>query len=305
VADRERSFEGGTNPAMDDRSCVAFLQWALPHMGMRWQGFRKVRRQVCRRIRDRIVELGLEGPEAYRSHLQKEPREWEHLATLCRVTISRFHRDRGVFRFLSSEVLPALADGVARAGEDARLRIWSAGCASGEEPYTLAILWRLEPSTRPPDAELRILATDVDPVVLDRARQASYPSGTLRELPDTHRKRAFEPGGDEYRLRPEFSEGVEFRQADLRRELPDESFHLILCRNLVFTYFEEDEQRRILSGLLARLERGGGLVLGAHETLPEGRWPLEPWTPSEPVFRRIAEPVGRSGPDLDEGESEG
>jgi chemotaxis protein methyltransferase CheR len=290
---------------MDDRSCVAFLQWALPHMGMRWQGFRRVRRQVCRRILSRIVELGLDGPEAYRSRLGEDPGEWEHLATLCRVTISRFHRDRGVFRLLWSQVLPALTDQLARRGEDARLRIWSAGCASGEEPYTLAILWRLEPPAPPPDADLRILATDVDPVVLDRARQASYPSGTLRELPDLHLEQAFEPEGYEYCLRPEFREGVEFRRADLRRELPDESFHLILCRNLVFTYFDEDEQRRILSGLLGRLERGGGLVLGAHETLPEGRWPLEPWTTSEPVFRKIGEPMRQPGPELDEGETEG
>jgi len=289
---------------MDDRSCVAFLQWALPHMGMRWPGFRKVRRQVCRRIRDRIFEMGLEGPEAYRSHLHEDPREWEHLATLCRVTISRFHRDRGVFRFLSSEVLPSLAEEVARGGEGSRLRAWSAGCASGEEPYTLAILWRLDSPSTPPDVKLRILATDVDPVVLDRARRASYPSGTLRELPDALIERAFEPVGGEFRLGPAFREGVEFREADLRRELPDESFHLILCRNLVFTYFDENEQSRILSGLLERLERGGGLVLGAHETLPEGRWPLEPWAPSEPVFRRIARPLALQDAEVGEGKAE-
>jgi chemotaxis protein methyltransferase CheR len=107
---------------------VTFLQQALPRLGRRWAGYRKVRRQVCRRIRHRIDELGPEGFEAYHAHLEAQPGEWEVLDGLMNVTISRFNRDRGVFEFLRDEVL--------RPG----MRVWSAGCASGEEPYTLALL---------------------------------------------------------------------------------------------------------------------------------------------------------------------
>jgi len=268
-----------------DEACVPFLQWALPRMGMRWKGFRKVRRQVCRRIRDRIAELGLDGPEAYREHLEACPGEWDRLAILCRVTISRFARDRGVFRFLRDEVLPTLATGTQQ------IRAWSVGCASGEEPYTLTILWRLELEPRFPDVTLRVLATDVDPTMLERARRGRYPSGTLRELESDRVERAFQKGESEeeaFRLRQAFRAGVELRRQDLRHEMPDESFHLILCRNLAFTYFDEAEQKRVLSGLLDRLEPGGALVLGAHESLPgpEGEWPLERWSPAEPVFRK-------------------
>jgi chemotaxis protein methyltransferase CheR len=77
-----------------DAECVDFLQWALPRLGLRWQGFRKVRRQVCRRVARRIAELGLADADAYRLYLERNPQEWDALAELCRVTISRFWRDR-------------------------------------------------------------------------------------------------------------------------------------------------------------------------------------------------------------------
>jgi chemotaxis protein methyltransferase CheR len=272
---------------MNDERCVSFLQWALPRMGMRWKGFRKVRRQVCRRIRDRIGELELTGHDAYREYLEAEPAEWECLAILCRVTISRFQRDREVFRVLVEEVLPRLAE---CRGE---VRAWSVGCASGEEPYTLSLLWRLRSDESLPGTELRILATDVDPAVLARAREARYPRGALRELAPESLERAFEAAEDEeLRLREAFREGVTFRRQDVRREMPAGSFHLILCRNLVFTYFDEAEQRRILAGLLERLEPGGILVLGSHERLPEGTWPLEPRSGGLPIYRKGVERGG-------------
>ena len=100
------------SPAMDDRDCVAFLQWALPRLGMRWHGFRKVRHRVCKRIDRRLRELGLRDPDAYRTWLQAHPHEWSTLDSLCTVTISRFARDRMVFAVLQERVLPELASRV-------------------------------------------------------------------------------------------------------------------------------------------------------------------------------------------------
>jgi chemotaxis protein methyltransferase CheR len=92
-----------------DQECVEFLQWALPRMQMRWSGFRKVRRQVCRRIQRRmqVLEKDVQG---YREFLEAEPEEWDVLDALCRITISRFYRDRAVFAYLQTTVLPALAE---------------------------------------------------------------------------------------------------------------------------------------------------------------------------------------------------
>jgi chemotaxis protein methyltransferase CheR len=231
---------------MDDRSCVELLRWALPRMGMRWKGFRKVRRQVCRRIRQRMEELDLRDVEAYRTVLRERPEEWDHLASLCRVTISRFLRDRGLWAEMEEVILPELAGGLAPGRP---LRAWSAGCASGEEPWTLAIVWHLEVGPRFPHNSLEVVATDVDPVVLARAREGRYGPSSLRELDSRHRQAAFveepPPGGAQgesegagegrFRLRDDLRGGVHFLQQDLTREMPAGPFQLILCRAQVPT----------------------------------------------------------------------
>ncbi|MEE8226367.1 MAG: CheR family methyltransferase, partial [Kiloniellales bacterium] len=126
---------------MRDEDCVRFLQWCLPPLGLRWAGYRRVRRTVCKRIERRRRELGLADAAAYRACLIADPGEWTRLDALCRISISRFYRDRAVFDHLVCDVLPNLATKAGRRADTA-LRCWSAGCASGEEPYSLAIAWR-------------------------------------------------------------------------------------------------------------------------------------------------------------------
>ena len=115
---------------MRDDDCIVFLQWALPRMGFWWPGFRKVRRQVCKRVGRRMKELGLTDLEAYREHLEVHPEEWATLDGFCRITISRFFRDRGVYETLGREVLPGLARLSSSEGESP-VRIWSAGFGGG------------------------------------------------------------------------------------------------------------------------------------------------------------------------------
>ncbi len=263
---------------MRDEECIAFLQWALPRLGMRWEGFRKVRRQVCRRIARRMKALDLADASSYRSFLQMNPGEWHTLATTCRVTISRFYRDHGIFEHLGAAVLPRLA-AAARERGDATLRCWSAGCASGEEPYSLALTWHFATPAEASDMALRILATDIDPHLLRRANEACYAHSSLRELPAPWIERAFtrlDDAGDRYRLNEEWKEDVAFACQDLRSAAPDALFDLILCRNLVFTYFDLDGQERLGARLAGRLHPGGVLVVGCHESVPERVTALEP-----------------------------
>jgi chemotaxis protein methyltransferase CheR len=100
---------GVVGSPVDDRDCTAFLQWALPQRDLRWPGFRKVRRQVCKRLKRRIRELGLGDLAAYRSRLEADPAEWRAFDECCHITISRFFRDRGVFEVLRTYVLPDIA----------------------------------------------------------------------------------------------------------------------------------------------------------------------------------------------------
>jgi chemotaxis protein methyltransferase CheR len=230
--------------AMQDTECIAFLRWALPKLHMRWPGFRKVRHQVCKRVGRRLTILGLSGTSAYKSYLETHPEEWTCLDQLCWVSISRFSRDRAVFERLTTKELPSIVEGAGARGSP-RIRAWSAGCCAGEKPYTLMLLWRFLLQPRFPGLELSILATDIDCEQLKRAHAACYPRGSVKELPATWIESAFEKYKGRFSLRPEFRTGVEFRQQDVRKELPDGPFDLVLCRNLVFTYFEDSLQTEI------------------------------------------------------------
>src|SRR3989304_6160796 len=95
---------------MKDTDCVAFLQWALPRLGLRWPGYRRVRGQVCKRIDRRIQTLALSGPAADKVYLSEHATEWAALDALCSIPISRFYRDRAVFDALGEQILPELAE---------------------------------------------------------------------------------------------------------------------------------------------------------------------------------------------------
>ena len=262
---------------VNDAACVAFLQWALPRLGLRWAGYRKVRRQVCRRLRARVAALGVGDLDAYRARLAADPAEWEALRALTPVTISRFARDRAVFDALAREVVPALERAAARHGR-ARLRAWSAGCASGEEAYTLALLW----------PAMDVLATDVHAPVLARARRARYLTSSLRELTAAERERGFVAHGSEHAVRPEIATRVTVARHHLHDPAPPGPFDLVLCRNAAFTYLDGAGQAAVLDRLADALAPGGALVVGLHETLPDtGRF--APWPGVRAVSRATAE----------------
>lgn len=261
---------------MRDAECVTFLQWALPRMGFCWTGYRKVRRQVCKRIGRRLRELELEDLQRYRRFLAAHAEEWQVLEGLCRITISRFGRDRGVFRTIMAEVLPRLARRVQANGQQ-QVKIWSAGCGAGEEPYALTILREDHDDPSLAGVCLDILATDADEHQLRRARAAVYPISSLRELSSAARGRAFEQiGANSFHLRERYRENVELRRQDLRHGVPEGSFHLILCRNLAFTYFDLEHQCQTLAVLEGRLIEGGYLVVGSHEKPPTRAGTLAP-----------------------------
>lgn len=260
---------------MADADCVALLQWALPRLHLRWPGFRRVRRQVCRRIARRRAALGLADFASYRRVLEERPEEWAVLDALCRVTISRFARDHAVWTDLVTGVLPRLAREATAAGRPV-LRAWSAACGAGEEPFTLAIAWELAIAPRWPGVALEVLATDVDDTQLARAAIAEFPAGALRELPEPWRVVAFERAHDRERLRDRFRGPVRFVHHDLRDAPPGGPFDLVLCRNLAFSYFDESLQRRVADALRSVLRPGGALVVGMHEHLPDGVAGLAP-----------------------------
>jgi chemotaxis protein methyltransferase CheR len=269
---------------VSENDCTAFLQWALPQLDLRWPGFRKVRRQVCKRLMRRMRELRLGDFAAYRSQLEADPAEWHVLDECCHITISRFFRDRGVFEVLRRQVLPDIA---ARARREGRgVRMWSAGCASGEEPYTLKILWDAEVVNSFPEVSLSIIATDVDETMLTRARRACFEPTSLHELPPYLTAQAFDQVGTLFCVKPRHREGIEFLNQDLRSQAPAPPFDLILCRYLAFTYFTQPMQQKVLAMIVDRLLPNGYLAIGTHEQLPELYPALTSLADAPQIFRK-------------------
>jgi len=254
---------------MRETECITFLQQVMPALRLQWRGFRKVKKQVCKRIERRIKALGLSGLESYREYLEDEQGEWAQLDGMCRITISRFYRDKGVFGHLIEALLPELAEKLRSDGEGI-MRIWSAGCASGEEPYTLSIIWQTELAAKFPELMAEIVATDSHPEMLRRAEKGCYLYSSLKELPMPWLESAFFVEEGRYCLKEEYKKAVTILCQDIRSEMPEEQFDIILCRNLVFSYFDESLQRKLLEKMRERLRPGGFLVIGTHESLPEG-----------------------------------
>jgi chemotaxis protein methyltransferase CheR len=228
--------------------------------------------------------LAIHEPAAYKAYLDAHSDEWHVLDSFCTISISRFYRDHVVFDALGDAVLPALAAQAAtRTG--ATIRCWSAGCASGEEPYTLSLIWNQRVRLRFPHVGLAVVATDLDTTLLDRARAACYSPSSLRELPQVWIDAAFVRQNDQFCLRGPWKSCVEFLQQDIRTHQPSGPFDLVLCRNLAFTYFDEAAQRRIVSRLAEQMGADGFLVVGRHETLPSDA-PFVPYPEGLSIYRR-------------------
>jgi chemotaxis protein methyltransferase CheR len=249
-------------------------------LGLSEVGYRRTRGSVRKRLSRRLRELGLESLGDYQRYLGAHAEEWTWLDACCRITISRFGRDGAVFDALLQTYLPGCAAAAQALGRRS-LRLWSAGCASGEEPYSLGLGWHIALAHRFPTLALDVLGTDADPTVLGRARRAEYSWASLRELPERFRQVGFEPRGGQWVVAPRYREGVRFREADVRNGTPDGPFDLICCRNLAFTYFHESVQRRVARALAEALVPGGILVVGRAEQLPDGAFGL---TLREPCF---------------------
>ncbi len=231
---------------------------------------------LASRVQSRLEATGLGEMSAYRRKLETEPAELEALVDALTVKVSGFFRDPLAFELLLEQVLPELLVQKA-AARDPSLRIWSAGCATGEEAWSLAILIDelLRRESSPP--AVTILATDIDRRALERARQARYPAGALANVRHGLVATAFEPDGEALRVTGPVAGLVTFAVHDLldpRTTTPAESifgsFDLVLCRN-VLIYFEPAWQEFACEKLYRALAPGGHLLLGRTESLP-GPW---------------------------------
>jgi chemotaxis protein methyltransferase CheR len=222
-------------------------------------------RCLRRRIAVRMRAKGVHTYEDYARVLDGDALEYERLIDALTINVTRLFRNREVFAALAACVVPELWDSPAP-----RLRLWSAGCASGEEPYSLAALFHQHAVARGATGRLArvdILGTDVHGPSLEAAAEGSYPAVAFDEVPTDVRETYFSAGPPPSRVSPELRRLVRFEQNDLLRDpAPETGFALIACRN-VLIYFDRASQERLFDHFHAALTPGGFLVLGMVETL--------------------------------------
>lgn len=245
-------------------------------------------RCLRRRIAVRMRAHGVHTYAEYLAVLDRTPGELEKLLDALTINVTKFFRNGETWRWLGDRVLP----GLLRATEG-RIRLWSAGCSSGEEAYTLAMLAAgvLRDLGRGEWLErLRIDATDIDRLSLERARLARYPAAAFSEceasLVEPWRRAV---GPDEYEIVPELRALVCIRRLDLTAEpAPHPPYEIVVCRN-VLIYFDRPTQERLMLAFHAALAPGGYLVLGKVETIfGPARQHFELVEPRERIYRKAA-----------------
>ncbi|HEY3999590.1 MAG TPA: CheR family methyltransferase [Candidatus Xenobia bacterium] len=232
------------------------------------------------------ADLGFTDPEYGALQLLARPltpRQTDSLATHLTIGETHFFRHVEVFETLRQTVVPQALSTARREGR--RLRIWSAGCCSGEEIYSLAILLR-ELGVRSNEVEL--LGTDVSPAALQRAREAVYSEWSFRGVPEALRSRYFESAGERrYRLRPEMRESVAFASLNLVTSTFPVNQDVVLCRN-VLIYFNGDAASQVTQRLWASVHPAGWFILGACEGQLGCELGLQPWPRCPVVFAKGA-----------------
>ena len=251
------------------------------------------RTSVIRRIERRMAANGLEDVEAYARHLQGNAVEARALLTELLVNVTGFLRDPEAFAALGQEVLPGLVAGKA-AGDV--IRAWVAGCASGEEAYSLAIQLREALDAARREVRVQLYATDLDADAIATARAGTYPASALGDLSPERLRRWFVRDGDGYRVKKELREVVVFAVHDLTEDPPFTRLDLVSCRN-VFIYMEVELQERLLALFHYALRPGGTLVLSPAEGIGSHTGLFEPIDRKWRIYRsRRTEASARAAP---------
>lgn len=208
---------------------------------------------------------GARDYNAYADLLRSDPLEYEELMRDLTINVTHFFRDEAVFRALEDEVLPLIIYHKVKSGGSS-IRIWSAGCSSGEEPYSLAILMRELLEEEFDNFSVTIVASDIDEGVLEKAKKGQYLPRQVVNVPPPYLARHFTIDDGMYQISPEIRDMVQFRNIDLFTATAGSHFDMILCRNVVI-YFTRDMQEKLYMKFHRSLRPGGYLVMGNTETL--------------------------------------
>lgn len=227
--------------------------------------------QMKRRLTSLYQKRGYQSFKEFFQAINKNAKLLNECLDRMTINVSEFYRNRKRWEVLEKKIFPQLLEA------NKRLKIWSAACSTGEEPYTIAMVL----SRFLPFSQISIIATDIDERALQKAKMGVYPERSLEEVPSEMKAKYFAKEGDYYRISEEIKRTVQFRKHNLLSDEFEKNYDLIVCRN-VLIYFTEEAKDLLYKKFNAALKPGGILFVGSTEQIfnPESYG----FTPEEPFF---------------------
>ena len=297
--------DGGEGPGSDtiaDDGFRALLETLSVAYNFDFREYKEL--SLARRIRARMSLVHADDFMGYGRYLEQHPEEHIALFNTILINVTGFFRDAEAWKTMASDVIPRV---VAGSGESRSLRIWSAGCSSGEEPYSVAMLLAEHLGDRANDYLIKIYGTDVDEEALAAARHAVYRLEQLKDVPDGFVDRYFNRDGQLYRVRRDLRRWCIFGAHNLTQAPPLSHIDLLVCRN-VLIYFTSELQERVLSRFHYAIREDGFLFLGRSESLLTRSRLFRGLQPKWRIFERapsMARQVTAVLPDRDDGQPAG
>ena len=248
--------------------------------GFDFTGYKRT--SLDRRIRKRMHEAGMTDYEDYRDRLESSAEEFSYLFNTVLINVTSFFRDIEAWSFLQREVIPALISEVPAAEE---IRVWSAGCAGGEEAYSLAIAFAEALGIEECAKRVKIYGTDVDPEALREARAGLYPAKAVDAFPAELKDKYFEQNGGQFAFRADLRRRVIFGRHDITSDAPISRLDLLLCRNTLM-YFNAETQSHVVDRFHFALRENAYLFLGKAEMLLSEADRFEVINMQQRIFRR-------------------
>jgi two-component system CheB/CheR fusion protein len=244
-----------------DPDFEALLEFVRDRRGFDYTGYK--RPTLLRRFQKRMDAVGARTYAEYREYLERRPEEYGELFDTILINVTGFFRDPPVWEYVAGEVIPQILE---QSPPNRAIRVWSAGCATGEEAYTVAMLFAEALGEDGYRERVKIYATDVDDDTLLVARHAVYPAKQVAGISEALRERYLQPIDHRFLVRNELRRGVVFGRNDMLQDPPISRVDLLVSRNTLM-YFGHEAQERILANFFFALRPRGFLVLGKAEAL--------------------------------------
>lgn len=236
----------------------------LDDLGLCWRGYRKVRKGVIKRLVRHMQQTGIRDSDEYLESIRSRPDVRGEVGRLATVSISRFFRDHSLWTYIEKKIIPDILS-----RDPSYVRVWSAGCALGQEAYSFSILWSFMNESNSSLPPLSLLATDMNQEYLDTAFAGVFEKHIIKEIPKDFTDRFIRYENGRVVLTDPIRNRITWQFHDLTcSPPPDREFHIIFVRNSLLTYYRDEIQKTGLKRIIDSLAADGYLIIGASEKLP-------------------------------------